>query len=83
MPVNLIRAWSLEVFLMVASALGAGAINFSGLHQWHTFTNLQWLQFADDTSFTYSGNIFGKVALCMNDQLDHLLYVGGLLRILY
>ena len=30
------------------------------------------LQFADDTTIICSGNSFVGVALCMNDQLDHL-----------
>ena len=30
------------------------------------------LQFADDTALIRSGNSFVEVALCMNDQLDHL-----------
>ena len=29
-------------------------------------------QFADDTTLICSGNSFVEVALCMNDQLDHL-----------
>ena len=30
------------------------------------------LQFTDDTALICSGNSFVEVALCMNDQLDHL-----------